>query len=486
MKLIFEKSTRGARGHRFPESDVPTEAHIPDSFRRGEPARLPEVTELEVVRHFTRLSQRNYSVDTHFYPLGSCTMKYNPKFTEEAARLEGFSRLHPLLPQLRGGGILTQGALEVLYQTEQLLAEITGMDRFTMHPLAGSHGELTGTMLMAAYHDARGNERNNIIIPDSAHGTNPASASIAGYETVVVPTGERGVLEPEDVREAVDEDTAGLMLTSPNTLGLLNSRIREITDIVHEVDGVTYYDGANLNAIIGQVRPAEMGFDIVHLNLHKTFGTPHGGGGPGAGPVGVVRRLERFLPISRVEKRGDGTYCLNYDYPDSIGYVAPFYGNFAVILRAYAYILALGGDGLSRVARNSVLNANYLLRRLEEHYEVPFDRPCMHEFVLSAARQAQVGVKALDIAKALIDRGFYPPTMYFPQTVEEALMIEPTETEGKATLDAFAEAMIEIARLAEEDPDALHRAPETTPVSRLDEVGAARHLNLRYEEGVSE
>jgi glycine dehydrogenase subunit 2 len=409
-------------------------------------------------------------------------MKYNPKFTEDLARLDGFAGLHPLLPQLRGGGILTQGALEVLYQTEQLLITITGMDRFTMHPLAGSHGELTGTMLIAAYHAHKNNDKSKIIIPDSAHGTNPASASIAGYDTVVVPTGDRGVLEPEDVRELVDDQTAGLMLTSPNTLGLMNPKIKEIADIVHEVDGLMYYDGANLNAVMGKIRPAEMGFDIVHLNLHKSFGTPHGGGGPGSGPVGVVERLTRFLPTSVVERRSDGTYSLQYDRPDSIGYVAPFYGNFGVILRAYAYILALGSDGIRRVAENAVLNANYLMTRLKEHYEVPFERPCMHEFVLSAVRQAEKGVKALDIAKALIDRGFHPPTMYFPHIVDEALMIEPTETEGKEVLDAFAEAMIEIAELAESDPELLQNAPQNTPVSRLNEVEAARNLNVTYTE----
>jgi glycine dehydrogenase subunit 2 len=482
MRLIFEKSKQGSQGFKFEESDVPARADIPKALCRQEAADLPEVTELELVRHFTKLSQMNFSVDTHFYPLGSCTMKYNPKFTEDLVRLDGFAGLHPLLPQLRGGGILTQGALEVLYQTEQLLATITGMDRFTMHPLAGSHGELTGTMLIAAYHAHKNNDKRKIIIPDSAHGTNPASASIAGYDTVVVPTGDKGVLEPEDVKTLVDDHTAGLMLTSPNTLGLMNPGIREIADIVHEVDGLMYYDGANLNAVMGKIRPAEMGFDIVHLNLHKSFGTPHGGGGPGSGPVGVVERLARFLPTSVVERRSDGTYSLQYDRPDSIGYVAPFYGNFGVILRAYAYILALGSDGIRRVAENAVLNANYLMARLKEHYEVPFDRPCMHEFVISAVRQAGKGVKAIDMAKALIDRGFHPPTMYFPHIVDEALMIEPTETESKEMLDTFAEAMIEIAKLADSDPESIRNAPQNTPVSRLNEVKAARDLNVTYIE----
>ncbi|MFW5915362.1 MAG: aminomethyl-transferring glycine dehydrogenase subunit GcvPB [Planctomycetota bacterium] len=482
MKLIFEKSNPETRGYRFDDSDVPTSADIPGDLRRDEPARLPEVSELTLVRHFTRLSQKNFSVDSNFYPLGSCTMKYNPRFTEDVARLPGFSKLHPLLPQLRGGGVLTQGALEVLYQTEQLLSAITGMERFTMHPLAGSHGELTGAMLIAAYHEDRNNHKSEIIIPDSAHGTNPASATIAGYETVVAPTGNRGVLEPDDVKELIGAQTAGLMLTSPNTLGLLNTNIREIADMVHEADGLMYYDGANLNALIGKLRPAEMGFDIAHLNLHKTFATPHGGGGPGSGPVGVVERLVPYLPVSVVEKRGDGTYSLNYDLPCSVGYVAPFYGNFGIILRAYAYILALGADGLEAVAENAVLNANYLMQQLKEHYEVPFERPCMHEFVLSAAQQADNGVRAVDIAKALIDRGFHPPTMYFPQTVDEALMVEPTETENKETLDAFAAAMREIAELAENRPETLEQTPTNTPVGRLDELEAARNPDLIYEE----
>ena len=480
MRLIYERSRPGARGFRFPESDVPVRTEIPDAYLRAADAGMPEVSELEVVRHFTRLSQRNFSVDTHFYPLGSCTMKYNPKFTEDVARLEGFARLHPLLPQLRGGGMLTQGALEVLYETDRLLSEITGMAQFTMQPLAGAHGELTGAMLIAAYHRYHGNEKTKVIIPDSAHGTNPASAAIAGCEIVVAPTGERGVLTPQTVRELVDEQTAALMLTNPNTLGLFNSEIHEIADIVHEVDGLMYYDGANLNALVGRARPGDLGFDIVHLNLHKTFSTPHGGGGPGAGPVGVVRRLARFLPTSVVQKRSDGTYCLQYHRPDSIGYVAPLYGNFGVILKAYAYILCLGRDGLRRVSENAVLNANYLLARLKDHYEVGYDRPCMHEFVLSASRQAKNGVKALDVAKALLDRSFHPPTVYFPQIVPESMMIEPTETENKEVLDAFADAMIEIARLAEEDPDSLHEAPTTTPVGRLDEVAAARNLDVCY------
>jgi len=480
MKLIFEKSRTGRRGFVFDPSDVPAEAELAQQYLRADDAGLPEVSELDVVRHFTRLSQRNFSVDTNFYPLGSCTMKYNPKFLEEVARMEGFANLHPLLPQLRLGGMLTQGALEVLYDMGRLLCEITGMAEFTMQPMAGAHGELTGNMLIAAYHRHQGNHKTKIIIPDSGHGTNPASASIAGYDVVVAPTNERGGVGADAVRDMLDDEVAGMMLTCPNTLGLFNTEIKQIADLVHAVDGLMYYDGANLNAILGRGRPKDLGFDLVHLNLHKTFATPHGGGGPGAGPVGVVERLVPFLPSSTVIKRSDGTFALNYDIPETIGYVAPFYGNFAVILRAYAYILRLGREGLREVADNAVLNANYLLQRLRDHYRVPYDRTCMHEFVISASRQKENGVSALDIAKALIDRGFHPPTVYFPLIVDESLMVEPTECENKETLDAFADAMIDIARRAEQDPDSMHDAPHG-PVKRLDEVTAARNLDVCYQ-----
>lgn len=480
MKLIFEKGRPGRRGFVLDPSDVPAEAQLPEEYLRGEDAELPEVSELDVVRHFTRLSQRNFSVDTNFCPLGSCTMKYNPKFLEEVARLEGFANLHPLLPQLRLGGMLTQGALEVLHDMGRLLCKITGMAEFTMQPLAGAHGELTGTMLIAAYHRHQGNRKTKLIIPDTGHGTNPASAAIAGYNVVVAPTNERGVVGVDAVRELLDDEVAGMVLTCPNTLGLFNREIKQIADLVHTADGIMYYDGANLNGILGRARPGDLGFDVVHLNLHKTFGTPHGGGGPGAGPVGVVEKLVPFLPSSIVIKRSDGTYALDYDIPETIGYVAPFYGNFGVILRAYAYILHLGRQGLREVADNAVLNANYLLDLLRGHYKVPYDRTCMHEFVVSASRQKESSVSALDIAKALIDRGFHPPTVYFPLTVDESLMVEPTECESKETLDAFAEAMIEIARLAEEDPESLHDAPQG-PITRLDEVAAARNLDVCYE-----
>ena len=477
MQLIFEKSVPGRRAVRLPALDVP-EPQIPQHLRRAAPAELPEVSELQAVRHFTQLSRRNFSVDTNFYPLGSCTMKYNPRLCEVAARFPGFANLHPLLPQLRMGGMLTQGALEVLHEMDRLLSEITGMAAFTMQPMAGAHGELTGMMIIAAYHRARGNRKSIVLCPDSSHGTNPASAAIAGYRVVPVASNDQGVMDLQATRAALTDEVAGVMLTCPNTLGLFNPHIKEMADYVHEVDGLMYYDGANLNAILGKARPGDLGFDVVHLNLHKTFGTPHGGGGPGAGPVGVCKKLRPYLPTSIVIKRPDGTYALSYKRPESIGYIAPFYGNFGVILRAYAYILTLGREGLIRVSENAVLNANYLLAKLKVHYDLPYDKPCMHEFVLSAARQKANGVRALDIAKGLIDRGFHPPTVYFPLVVDEAMMIEPTETESRETLDEFVAAMIEIAREAEVNPDALHEAPTTTPVRRLDEVAAARNLKL--------
>jgi len=460
-------------------SNVPTTINIERSLLREKSAELPELSELDVVRHFTELSRRNFGVDTNFYPLGSCTMKYNPKVAELIASNPGFADLHPLLPQLRMGGMLTQGALRVLYETDVLLREITGMARFTMQPLAGAHGELTGMMIIAAYHRDKANKKTTILVPDSAHGTNPASAAIAGYKVVSVPTGESGIMDPKAIKQLLNDEVAGLMLTCPNTLGLFNPHIKEICDLIHSVDGLTYYDGANLNAIVGKARPGDFGFDIVHINLHKTFATPHGGGGPGAGPVGVKEKLVPFLPVSIVIKRNDGTYALEYDRPKSIGYIAPFYGNFAVILRAYVYILMLGKEGLSRVAENAVLNANYVKEKLKDYYEPAYDGVCKHECVFSVSKQMlQKGIHTLDIAKALIDKGFHPPTVYFPAIVNEAMMIEPTETESKETLDAFISAMIEIAKEAETDPDRLKCAPTTTPVCRPDETAAARNLNI--------
>ncbi len=482
MSIIFEKSIKGRRGVTLPKSDVPKAEEISSKYLRKNDLNLCELSELDVVRHFTGLSQKNYGVDTNFYPLGSCTMKYNPKVAEKLAALEGFSTLHPLLPQLRRGGMLTQGALQVIYETEQMLNEVCGMDGFTLQPMAGAHGELTAMMLIAAYHNKKGNKKTEVLIPDEAHGTNPSSAAIAGYSVKTVPSNpETGTLDLEALESMLGDQTAALMMTNPNTLGIFNSDIKKIADMVHKYDAQLYYDGANLNAVLGRFRPGDADFDAIHVNLHKTFATPHGGGGPGAGPVGVKSHLVEFLPISRVIKRDDGTYALNYDHPDSIGYIAPFYGNFGVALKAYIYMLLLGKNGLEEVSDNAVLNANYILHSLKNHYHVPYLRTCMHECVLTAKKQNEQGVHAMDIAKALIDRGFHPPTVYFPLVVKEALMIEPTETESRETIDAFIKAMIEVAELAEKNPEALHAAPETTPVSRLDETKAVKDMDFTFK-----
>lgn len=482
MKLIFEQHKEGRHGVRPPELDVPQAKLLDKKYCRNIPAKLPQVTELDVVRHYTNLSRLNYSVDTNFYPLGSCTMKYNPKFTERIASLEGFTNVHPLLPQLSGGGILTQGSLEVLFEAEKLLCEITGMSAFTMQPLAGAHGELTGVMLIAAYHKAKGDRRKYVLVPDSSHGTNPASAAIAGYQVIVIPTDKDGYMDFNEYKKHLNQDVAAVMLTCPDTLGIFNPRIKEITDLAHKVGALMYYDGANLNAMLGKCRPQDIGFDVVHINLHKTFATPHGGGGPGAGPVGVCKDLVEFLPIPRVVRRQDGTFALDYHQHKSIGYIAPFYGNFGVILKALSYMLCLGKEGLIEAAEYAVLNANYCRAKLKKYYDVAFDKICMHECVFSASRQVKFGVHALDIAKYLIDKGYHPPTIYFPLIVKEALMIEPTETESKETLDAFIETMIEIARLAEENPKMVTEAPLNMPVKRLDETRAARQPNLRWQE----
>ena len=480
MQLIFEKSVPGRKGFSLPGKDVPDSASLPANLLRKEPPALPEISELQIIRHYTELSRKNFGIDTHFYPLGSCTMKYNPKICEQVASLPGFTQLHPLLPQLRQGGLLTQGALQVLYDMERLLSECSGMAEVTMQPLAGAHGELTGMMIVDAYHKAKGTIKKRVIIPDSAHGTNPASSTIAGYRTVSVPTGPDGTMDIERYKEILSDDVAAIMLTCPNTLGIFNPRIAEVARMAHEFDALVYGDGANLNAILGKVRPGDIGFDLVHINLHKTFATPHGGGGPGAGPVGVVEKLTEFLPVSLVVKRDDGTYTLQYDRPSSIGYIAPFYGNFLVILKAYAWILLMGCDGLNRVSDDAVLNANYMKERLKKHYPLPYDTLCKHEFVLSAAEHLDKGLHAMDYAKGIIDRGFHPPTVNFPLIVKEALMIEPTESESRETLDRFIEAMIDLAELAKSNPQALKDAPITTPVSRLDEVAAARNLDLAF------
>ncbi|MDD4731310.1 MAG: aminomethyl-transferring glycine dehydrogenase subunit GcvPB [Desulfovibrio sp.] len=477
MTTIFKQSVPGREGVWPRSGQCDVNAFVPQELQRGGDAGLPQVSELDVIRHYTRLSQKNFSVDTNFYPLGSCTMKYNPKINEQIAALPGFTRLHPVLPQLVGAGKLCQGALEVIYDTEQLLCEITGMQAFTMHPMAGAHGELTGVMLIAAYHRDKGNKKTKIICPDSAHGTNPASATIAGFKVVNVESRD-GIVHPDALREVLDDEVAGVMMTCPNTLGLFERHLPEIVAMLREVDALLYYDGANMNAVLGKMRVGDVGFDVVHLNLHKTMGTPHGGGGPGSGPVGVSERLVPYLPVSRVERLEDGQYYLDYDQPKSIGYVAPFYGNFGAYMKAYAYILRLGRDGLTRASENAVLAANYLRKRLEQAFEIPYNRTCMHEFVLSAVRQAEQGARALDIAKALLDKGHHAPTIYFPLIVKEALMIEPTETESKATLDRFVDDLLEIAARIETDPQTVTAAPVTQPVSRLDETKAAREMIL--------
>ncbi len=481
MQLIFEKSIKGRKGLKLPACMVNNNLEFPKQYLRDKDVELPEVSELDVVRHYTNLSKLNFSVDSNFYPLGSCTMKYNPKFTEKIASLDGFLDLHPLMPQLRGGGMLAQGSLEVVYKTERVLSEITGMDAFTMQPLAGAHGELTGVMIIAAYHRYQGQQRKYIIVPDSSHGTNPASAAIAGYEVITIPTDKNGCMDINAFKEKLNEDVAGVMLTCPNTLGIYNSQIKSICDAAHDAGALVYYDGANLNAILGKSRPGDLGFDIVHLNLHKTFATPHGGGGPGSGPVGVVKKLKDFLPISRVKMRTDGTYALDYNKPKSLGFIAPFCGNFGVILKSYAYIMLLGKSGLINVAERAVLNANYCMALLKKYFIVPYDRICMHEFVASAQKQKEKGISALDIAKYLISKGIHPPTIYFPLIVKEAMMVEPTETESKETLDNFIKIMIDAAKLCDSDPEKLHDAPDNMPVKRLDETKAARDLNLRWQ-----
>ena len=480
MKLIYEKSSTGRPGVQMSSIQISETEKIPEKYLRKVPANLPEVSEAEVVRHFTALSRLNFSIDTHFYPLGSCTMKYNPKSCEAAAALPELTDVHPLWPQLLGGGLLTQGSLSILYNLERLLSEVTGLDEFTLQPMAGAHGELTGVTLMAAYHKDVGNDKDHIIVPDSAHGTNPASAILAGYKVVTIPSDEKGMMDFNLFKEALNEKTAGVMLTCPNTLGVFNTRIKDICDAVHDVDGLMYYDGANFNAIMGRYKPGEIGFDICHLNLHKSFATPHGGGGPGAGPVGVVSKLKPYLPVSRVEKTPDGNFILNYNEPKSIGYIAPFYGNFGILVRAYAYILSLGSNGLLGTSNRAVLNANYLQEKMRPLFGAPYRGRCMHEFVFSGEFLKEYGVNVLDLAKGLIDYGFHPPTIYFPLNVPEAIMIEPTETEDRDMLDNFVEKVSLLIEQERKNADVLHDAPKTTPVSRLDEKKAAKDMRLNY------
>ena len=494
MELIFELSKEGKQGILFPVSDVPEQKiQIPDEYLRQEEPMLPEVSEVDVVRHFTALSRRNHGVDSGFYPLGSCTMKYNPKINEDIDRLEGFAQLHPYSPEE-----LSQGSLEVLYNMDKFLSEITGMDRVSLQPAAGAHGELAGIMLIKAFHKSRNDsKRDKIIIPDSAHGTNPATASMAGYKVIEVKSDFRGGVDIESLKAAVGDDTAGLMLTNPNTLGLFDENIVEISEIVHKAGGLLYYDGANLNAIMGICRPGDMGFDVVHLNLHKTFSTPHGGGGPGSGPIGVKKQLEAFLPVPVIDidanphpptpspelgRRGECSrkYLLDYDRPSSIGKVKSFYGNFGVILKAYAYILSMGAEGLKKASEIAVLNANYIMKKLEGKYNLPYNRKCKHEFVLAGLKEKNEGVTTIDVAKRLLDWGIHPPTIYFPLIVKDALMIEPTETESKETLDKLIEIMNSIATEAVEKDELLREAPHVTPVRRLNETQAARKPILRW------
>ena len=462
MKLIFEKGTPGRHCHLLPDCDVPVHEI---GIGRERKLNLPELSENEISRHYTSLAGRAHGVNNGFYPLGSCTMKYNPKVNEEAASLEGFTGIHPLQPEHT-----VQGALRVFELAEQYLCEITGMDAMTFQPAAGAHGEFTGLLLMKAYHHFRGDEkRTKIIVPDSAHGTNPASAAMAGYSVVSIPSREDGCVDLDKLKEAVGEDTAGLMLTNPNTVGLFDKNILEITRIVHEAGGLCYYDGANLNAVMGIVRPGDMGFDVIHLNLHKTFSTPHGGGGPGSGPVGCKECLRPFLPDFMAKT------------PESIGRVKMFYGNFGVVVKALAYIMTLGREGIPEASSNAVLNANYMMNKLSDLYKMAYNETCMHEFVMTLEDlKHDINVSAMDIAKALLDYGIHPPTMYFPLIVHEALMVEPTETESKETLDEAIEVFRNIYEAAKADPESLHQAPVRTPVRRLDEVTAARKPVLRY------
>ena len=479
--LSIERSRSGRVGWSLPALDVPAvdPASVwPEGALRREPAELPELSEVEVVRHFTRLSTWNAAIDLGLYPLGSCTMKYNPKLNEQAARLDGFAGAHPMQP-----ASLAQGFLQICWELEQMLCEISGMDRVTLQPAAGAQGELAGIMMIRAYHEHRGDPRRKVLIPESAHGTNPASAALNGYEVVPVPGGSDGVLHPGAVDALMDETVAGLMLTNPNTLGLFEENIVAIAEIVHARGGLIYGDGANLNALLGIARPGDLGIDVMHFNLHKTFSTPHGGGGPGSGPVGVKNILATYLPtpvIQKVEGEAGDRFVLDHEFPHSIGRLHGNLGNLGMAVRAWSYIRSLGGEGLRRCSEMAVLNANYLLARLRESYHVPYDRPVMHECVLSDRKLADTGVTTLDVAKRLIDHGYHPPTIYFPLIVHGALMIEPTESECRESLDAFVESLEAIAREAHEDPETVKTAPHTTRHARLDETRAARHPTLRW------
>jgi glycine dehydrogenase subunit 2 len=476
-KTVFELSQAGRKGFSLPADDLPKDQIIPglpDKFLRKEEIGLPSLSELQVIRHFTNLSKLNFSIDSNFYPLGSCTMKYNPRMNEVAAGLAGFQKIHPYQPEE-----LSQGVLSVLYDLEKILCEISGMDRFSLQSCAGAQGELVGMLLVRAYFDALGEKRNKVIVPDTSHGTNPSSAHIAGFEVISVPSDAAGHVDLEKLEALLSKDVACLMLTNPSTLGLFERKIMKMAEDVHKVGGLLYYDGANLNPLLGVARPGDMGFDIVHLNLHKTFSTPHGGGGPGAGPVGVKSHLIKFLPVPLIEKV-QNQYHLEYDFPQSIGKIRSFYGNVGILVRAYTYIRALGKEGLTKVGHAAILNANYLFSKIKHLFATPYEGPFMHEFVVSGKTFVKYGVRALDVAKRLLDYGFHPPTVYFPLIVEEAMMMEPTETECKETLDEFAKVLELIAEEARQTPQLLHDAPTKTPVRRLDEVTAAKELRLTW------
>ncbi len=478
-QVIFEKSVKGRKGASLPNSDVP-QVKLSDSISpdllRAKPANLPEVSEPQVVRHYVNLSVKNHHVDRDFYPLGSCTMKYNPKINDALASLPGFTNIHPNQPTEK-----VQGALHIIYELEHMLLKITGMSDATLQPSAGSQGEFAGILIMKKFHEKNGDKRKYIIIPETAHGTNPASVTLGGFEPREVKSDKRGRVDIDDLNSKLDREVAGMMLTQPNTLGLFEDHIDEISNAVHEVGGLMYMDGANLNAVVGLCKPADMGFDIIHINLHKTFSTPHGGGGPGSGPIAVMKRLSPFLPVPRLSKNKEGEYCWESDYPDTIGRLHSYYGNFGIIVRAFVYIRMLGDKGLKTMTRNAIINANYLKHCLKDVYDIPFSEGTLHEFVASGIKQKDKGVKVLDIAKALLDYGFHAPTIYFPNNVPEAMMIEPTESETRETMDRFVEAMLEINEKINTDPDLIRQAPVNTPVSRLDETKANRELDLRWK-----
>ncbi len=478
-RLIFELDRGDIKNNYLPASSVPEKPLpqlVPEKFLRRQPPKLPEVAENEVVRHFIALSSRNYHVDKGMYPLGSCSMKYNPKINEDVSRLPGFAHLHPLQPEPT-----VQGALKLMFRLQELLKEITGMVAVSLVPAAGAHGELAGCMMIRKYHDLQGRRRGTMLVPDSAHGTNPASVTIAGMRAVTVRSDADGLVDLEDLKAKLNEDVAGIMLTNPSTLGIFERRIAQIEKLIHGIDALMYMDGANLNALLGIVRPGDLGFDVIHLNLHKTFSVPHGGGGPGSGPVAVSERLKDFLPIPVVRER-EGRYVLDTSIPHTIGRMITFYGNFAALVRAYTYILMAGAEGLRQIAENAIINANYLLKKTEHLLEVPFKTRPMHEFVLSGEPLRDYEVRVMDVAKRLLDFGLHAPTVYFPLIVKEALMIEPTETESKEMLDQFAEALKQIVREARENPELLRRAPHRTPVRRIDELKANKALNVRFDQ----